>query len=89
MPFVSDPTARYIMITNVTEAEYEEFSEFVDEEMSLMNYPLLFPSRKDYNHCTMLLMAGMGCGDGRWQSEYLPMIQQRFAGRIIYAGEFS
>lgn len=88
MSFISGSHLRNVLITGVTQAEYDEMYHRCDEDMQLLDFPILFPSRRGEEYATMLISAGMGCGDGRWEHEYLPRIQQMYPGRIVYSGEF-
>lgn len=73
-----------ILISDVTEEEYDKLQYVIDTEWNLINYALPFPSRKGPEYATVLLQAGMGCGGGRWYNEYLPEIINMFGeSRII------
>ena len=86
MPFIPSE-GRSLLIINVTEDEYNEIAKLIETQFQLMDYPILFPSREGKEYATMLLAAGMGCGNTRWDTEYLPEIISRFNGRIVYMVE--
>lgn len=89
MTFQQKPGRDTILITGVTEEEYDHMYELIDTEFQLLNYPVAFPSRMGSKYATIFLQGGMGCSSGRWISEYLPRIKELYGeDRIIYSGSW-